>query len=1056
MTASGTYSALGGGARWGALQRPNCVYTAPGFSEEVKSSVMKSAVRRVALPVVGGAVVIILILSAHRCVTQLRRENHLRDQQAKVQELAGQLDRNVLQRFADGAAGLATLPEIVDLVAHHDEHDRHHAIGALDTASVALGASFVYIMDRDGLVVGSSLEAGREILTGHNYAFRPYFVDAMEGGSGVYAAVGVTTLERGLYFSRPLREPGQGRVIGVVVIKAGLDSIDALLAQAGPRTAVFSADGIVFAASRGDWLLRSALPLEPQRLEEIRRSRQFGHAPLEPLDAVLDSDAAVIGDAEFTVARSGLTRLPGWQVVALDPFQSRYPLAAAQKNLIYGAAAIVGLLGGIVAVLTAAGRRRALSERILRDAHHRLEQRVADRTVELSQANAGLQHEVNQRRTAERELTRQRDFNAKVLQTVGTLVVVLDPEGRIISFNRACQECSGYSFEEVRGRHVWEMLVPSDESELVRRALVRISLSGTAPVVENHWRHRDGQKRLIAWSSSSLRGEDGQVEYIIAAGLDITDHKRAEEQLRLSEAKYRSTFEMAACVITSIDATGMILDCNRRVKALLGYAPEEVVGRRMDDFIHPDDVDRAYDVTDDVIAQGLCYTDEQYRLVCKNGQIIDVKVKVSAQRDHEGQFLRSICLIEDITEQKRFEQELRAARDAAEAASRAKSEFLANLSHEIRTPMNGIIGMTELTLDTELSDEQREHLLLVRQSGQALLTLINDILDFSKMEAGKLEIHSAPLALRAWLDATLAPLALQAGAKGLSLHREVDLAVPDALAGDSARLRQVLVNLVHNAVKFTEAGRIDVRVSLDGSGDDRAVLHFAVSDSGIGIESDKQQKIFEAFQQADGSTTRKYGGTGLGLAICSQLVGLMGGRIWVQSQPAEGSVFHFTASLGTGEAATLAADTGPADAGQPQAAGSPAAPARPLKVLLAEDNAVNQRLACRLLEKWGHHVIVAHNGLEAVAALAAGAFDVVLMDVQMPEMDGLTATKAIRQREQSSGGRVPIIAMTAHAMDGDRQRCLDAGMDGYVSKPIQAAALRRAVEHAAGKPAGAE
>jgi two-component system sensor histidine kinase/response regulator len=666
---------------------------------------------------------------------------------------------------------------------------------------------------------------------------------------------------------------------------------------------------------------------------------------------------------------------------------------------------------------------------------------------------------------------------------------------------------------------------------------------------------------------------------------EVARRGRVERALRLSEGQHRLLLQSIGEGICGVDVKGRGTFINRAAVDLLGFAPEEILGQKVHALIHHHRGDgRPYPSEECPSAlafhHGRPSRSDDEILWRKDGTSFQAEYAVHPIVDDAGVIGTVVCF-RDVGESKRLQSDLLRAKEDAEAASRAKSEFVANMSHEVRTPLNGIVGMIELALDTDLSAEQARFLMTARSAADSLMEVINDILDFSKMEAGRLDVEPIEFQVRDCVAHTVRTLALAANRKGLELAAHTAPDVPALLVGDPGRIRQILLNLVSNAIKFTEKGEVIVRVRTESTEPGAIVLCLSVSDTGIGIPEDKQAQIFRPFTQADGSTTRRYGGTGLGLTIAAELARMMGGAVRVESRPGEGSVFYVTLRLGLQEgpatgaierhpvdvrdlrvlivddnatnrqvleemtagwdmrpltAATaadaVAALTEAAKAGRPFAlalidaqmpdvdgfelarrirkepgvqdtlmvmmtsagqrgdaarcrrAGIAAylpkpvtaselletiiaalrakrhRPDRPvlvtrhslregrrrLRILLAEDNAFNEMVAVNFLEKRGHSVKVVNNGQAVVEALEKGTFDLVLMDVQMPEMDGLQATTAIREREATAGGHVPIVAMTARAMKGDREMCLQAGMDGYVSKPLRAAKLFEAIE----------
>ena len=655
----------------------------------------------------------------------------------------------------------------------------------------------------------------------------------------------------------------------------------------------------------------------------------------------------------------------------------------------------------------------------------------------------------------------------------------------------------------------------------------------------------------------------------------------SQKQGQLAEERYRAFMNNIPGIALIKDSQGRVLYMNESMSRIYNIKLEDLEGKYLADWI-PAEIANKIRQNDQEVLKNKHSMQFEEAIPTPDGILHHwLNFRFPLEGPDGELFVGTVGI--DITARKEAEAALQAAKEMAETANHAKSEFLANMSHEIRTPLNGVVGMTDLALGTELTPEQREYLDTVKLSADSLLTVINDILDFSKIEAGKIDLEMVDFNVRDHFEATLKTLAFRCDEKGIELLCEVAAEVPEMACGDSNRLRQIVVNLVGNAIKFTDKGEVALKVHVETIEGGHCVLHFAVSDTGIGIPPEKQKLIFEPFSQADTSTTRKYGGTGLGLTISTRLVEMMGGRMWLESEVGRGSVFHFTVRMAASETAievgmiapaellhgvkvlvaddnrtnrrilegmlkrwdmistsveegetALAALSSAFEAGEPfkliltdmhmpkmdgfglierirqrpelstatimmltsaghrgdalrcqelgvaayllkpirqselreaiarvlgareqkgaiplitrYSLGDAIDPTSVLNVLVAEDNAVNQRLAARMLEKRGHRVTVARNGHEAVEALTKQVYDLVLMDIQMPEMDGFEATSVIREREGDSGAHMPIIALTAHAMKGDKERCLAAGMDGYLSKPIRSQELDEVLE----------
>ncbi|WZP00214.1 response regulator [Isosphaeraceae bacterium EP7] len=755
-------------------------------------------------------------------------------------------------------------------------------------------------------------------------------------------------------------------------------------------------------------------------------------------------------------------------------------------------------------------------------------------------------------------------------ETMPLIIWTARPDGGADYMNRRWTEFTGQGREQYEGRG-WERAVHPDDLDRCRGSWGRSTGDGTDYQCEFRLRNVDGSFRWHLRRAEPMRGDDGKVLQWVGTCADIHDRKLADEQ------RYRSLVEATSAIVWITPASGEFESDQHAWSAFTGQSFNQLRGWGWLDAVHPEDRDETARVWAEATASRSLYQVE-HRLRRNDGEYRHMSVRAVPIFSEGGTICEWIGVHADATERRRAEGELRHAKEAAEAATRAKGEFLANMSHEIRTPMNGILGMTELALGTKLDPRQREYLGLVRTSAESLLTVIDDILDFSKIEAGKLTLDEAPFDIRDAVTDTLRALAIRAHDKGLELACRVGPDVPGTVVGDAGRLRQVLINLVGNAIKFTERGEVCVAIEAGEPGKEDCEIRLAVSDTGVGIPANKRASIFAPFEQADGSTTRKFGGTGLGLSISAQLVGLMGGRIWAEANPVGGSIFRFEVHLAPGpvdnslavgpgaappaglrvlivddnrttrtileeqlsawgcranatdpeqcleamaeaarrsepfevvvldrtmpgidglaladrirrnpelnEVKILMLTSGGADESPrfrdlgigawlakpvrqselfnavaalvglaedesqtavPDGAERTPTSSRQLCVLLAEDHPVNQKVAARMLEKLGHVVTIVGDGRAAVEAAAAGSFDVVFMDVQMPVMDGFEALAAILALERGTARRPSVVALTAHAMAGDRERCLEAGFDDYLTKPIRAASLHDAL-----------
>ncbi len=642
--------------------------------------------------------------------------------------------------------------------------------------------------------------------------------------------------------------------------------------------------------------------------------------------------------------------------------------------------------------------------------------------------------DITEYRKLEESLVKSRDYYLTLFEKFPAMIWRADCSKKCNYFNESWLDFTGRTMEQEIGDGWTEGVHPEDIKTCFKT--YSEAFDAREPFeMEYRLRNKNGQYRWILDIGRPFYDMDNKFSGYIGACFDITERKVAEEGLR----KYQLLSQNANDIILFADVNGYVIEANDAAVRAFGYEKDKLLGKSIFYLVSPDPRSPVGAQPYQANANGIYYEATAYR---KDRSTFTAEVSMQGTEIGDGKVLMAI--LRDSTERKRINEELKQAKESAEAANHAKSEFLANMSHEIRTPLNGIIGMIDLTLLTGLTEEQKDNLYTAKECAGTLLNLINDILDFSKIEAGKLTMECINFNIAELVEQAVKPHIIKAREKGLKFQYKVDDKIPQVVNGDPYRLKQVINNLVGNAVKFTDSGNINLSANFIAKSGKYVELEFKVSDTGIGIAPEDMKRLFNTFSQVDSSHTRKYGGTGLGLAISRQLVGKMGGSIRVKSVKGKGSSFYFTVKFGIGHITT---DTN-------MAAPSVNKTQHPFQILLVEDDKVNQMVIARMIQETGHKIITANNGIEALQILSEKEIDIVLMDIQMPEMDGIETTRRIRMKETPTGKRIPIIAITAYALQGDKEKFLSVGMDGYISKPIQMGAFLDAIEKMAERIAG--